>query len=140
MKTAYPVVISRAGKDFLASVPDCEIDTQGRNLVEAIENARDAISIWCVSTQDDFSRKLPVPSELSAVEHEDGDIVTLVDGDIVTLVDVDLDAYRRMLDTRSIRRNITLPGWLDNAVKKSNMNVSGFVQTALAEHLNVQRP
>ncbi len=87
MKTAYPVIISRDNDYFLASVPDLDIDTQGKSLIDAIEMARDAISIWCVCEQDDMKRTLPIPSSVNDVIHNPEDIVTLVD--------IDIDAYRR---------------------------------------------
>lgn len=36
---------------------------------------------------------------------------------IVSLVDVDLTAYRRMLDNKTVRRNVTLPNWLNRKQK-----------------------
>jgi predicted RNase H-like HicB family nuclease len=128
MKTAYPVIISKGDKFLIASVPDCEIDTQGKNIVEAIEMARDAISIWCVCEQDE-GRKLPKPSETSAVKHGKGDVVTLVD--------VDLAAYRRALDNRSIRKNLTIPSWLNEKAEKAGVNYSQILQTALKQHLDI---
>jgi len=128
MKTAYPVVISKGSKYLIASVPDCKIDTQGKNIVEAIEMARDAISIWCVCEQD-AGRKLPKPSVISTVKHNKGDTVTLVD--------VDLTAYRRKLDNRSIRKNLTIPSWLNERAEKAGVNYSQLLQTALKQHLDV---
>ena len=85
MKFAYPVILSKDGNYMLAFVPDCDIDTQGETLVEAIEMARDAISLWCVCEQD-AGREVPLPSELPVVPHHVNEIITLVD--------VDIDAYR----------------------------------------------
>ena len=93
MKIAYPVVISKGQKFLIASVPDREIDTQGESIVDAMEMARDAISIWCVGEQD-AGRELPPPSELTAITHNVGDTVTLID--------VDVDAYRRKQDSQRV--------------------------------------
>jgi len=128
MKIAYPVVIAKGEKFFIASIPDCEIDTQGESIVEAIEMARDAISIWCVS-QEDEKRQLPKPSEISAIVHDDGEIVTLVD--------VDISAYRRKLDNRTVRKNVTLPSWLNEEAEKHNVNFSQILQQGLKEHLQL---
>ena len=128
MKLAYPVVISKDGKFLLASVPDCEIDTQGNNLVDAIEMARDAISVWCVCEQD-MGRQLPLPSDLSSIKHDEGDILTLVD--------VDIDAYRRTLETRTIRKNLTIPAWLNDAAEKEHVNFSQILQQGLKQHLRI---
>jgi predicted RNase H-like HicB family nuclease len=77
MKTAYPVVISRDGDDRLVSVPDCEIDTQGLSVVDAIELARDAISLWCVC-QEDLGKTLPTPSNPADVPHSPDEMVALL--------------------------------------------------------------
>lgn len=128
MKTAYPVIISKGTKYLIASVPDCLIDTQGENLVQAIEMARDAISIWCVCEQD-AGRTLPKPSDISHVQHEPDEIVTLVD--------VDIDAYRRLLENRTIRKNLTIPSWLNEQAEKAGINFSQTLQKALKEELRL---
>jgi predicted RNase H-like HicB family nuclease len=124
MKLVYPVIITKDGKYLLASVPDCDIDTQGKNLAEAIEMARDAISIWCVCEQD-AKRELPAPSELSSLKTGSGQIATLVD--------VDIDAYRRILDNRTIRKNLTIPAWLNTFAEAKNINFSKVLQDSLTE-------
>jgi predicted RNase H-like HicB family nuclease len=128
MKTAYPIVITKGKKFLLASVPDCEIDTQGENIVDAIEMARDAISIWCVGEQD-AGRTLPIPSELSAVTHDSRDIITLVD--------VDIDAYRRKLDNRTIRKNVTIPSWINEQAELAGVNFSAILVRGLKQELQV---
>jgi len=128
MKTAYPVVITKGKKYLIASVPDCEIDTQGKDIVEAIYMARDAISIWCVVEQD-AGRPLPVPSELSDVEH--------APGDIVTLVDVDTDAYRRKLENRTVRKNLTIPSWINERAEELGVNFSAVLLKALKQELSI---
>jgi predicted RNase H-like HicB family nuclease len=128
MKIAYPVVISKGAKFLIASVPDCEIDTQGKDIVEVIEMARDAISVWCVC-QEDEGRTLPTPSELTDIECADGEIITLVDADIA--------AYRKKLDSRTVRKNLTLPSWLNEEAEKQSVNFSQILQTALKDHLGL---
>jgi predicted RNase H-like HicB family nuclease len=127
MKLVYPVIISRGSKYFLASVPDCEIDTQGENIGQAIEMARDAISLWCVCQQDE-GREFPVPSDIASVEHTADEIVTLVDADI--------DAYRRRLETRTIRKNLTIPAWLAAFAEENNINFSQVLKEALEKIYN----
>lgn len=128
MKTAYPVVISKGSKFLIASVPDCKIDTQGENLVDAIEMARDAISIWCVAEQD-LGHQIPTPSALSEIEYNDGDIVTLVD--------IDIDLYRRKLESRTVRKNLTIPSWLNEQAEQAGINFSAVLSKALKQELSI---
>jgi predicted RNase H-like HicB family nuclease len=129
LKIAYPIVITKADGCLLVSVPDLQIDTSGQNIVEAIEMARDAISIWCVSEQDDFKRALPEPSAQTAIEHEPDDIVTLVD--------IDLDAYRRSIENKAIKKTLTIPSWLNDRAEKARINFSQTLQKALKDELHI---
>lgn len=56
-----------------------------------------------------------------------------------TLVDVDLTSYRKMLDNRTVRRNVTLPNWLNQEAEKAHVNVSKVLQEALMARLGVSR-
>jgi predicted RNase H-like HicB family nuclease len=128
MKVAYPIIISKGDKYLIVSVPDCAIDTQGLNLVDAMEMARDAISLWCIAEQD-AGRKLPKPSEISSIPCEESDIVTLVDAD--------LSAYRKNIEMRTVRKNLTLPSWLNEKAESANINFSNVLQRALKEELKI---
>jgi len=128
MKVAYPVIISKGEKYLLASVIDCNIDTQGKDIIDAIEMARDAISIWCVAEQS-AGRALPKPTDISSINCEDGELVTLVDSDI--------KAYKRKLDERTVRKNLTLPSWLNEEAEEAGVNFSQVLQVSLKEYLGI---
>ena len=88
MKNAYPVVMTH-GKEFIVVfVPDFNINTQGKDIPEAIEMARDAIGLMGVDIQDD-GEALPLASNYADVQAE------APIGSIVSLVDVDFAEYRR---------------------------------------------
>ena len=87
--------------------------------------ARDAIGLMGIDMQDD-GKPFPAPSE--HVDH--------ATGDVVSLVDVDLLAYRRANEQRTVRRNVTLPSWLNAAANEAGLNVSAILQTALKQQLN----
>lgn len=128
MKIVYPVIISKDKKFLIATIPDCNIDTQGENLVEAIEMARDAISISCVGEQD-AGRQLPMPSDIAAIKHSDENIITLVD--------VDIDSYRRKLENRTVRKNLTIPSWINEQAEQAGINFWAILLKALKQELNL---
>jgi len=129
MKTAYPVVFTKLEVEggFMAYIPDFEANTQGETLAEAIEMARDAIGMCGIDKEDD-GLPLPVPSQGAPCE----------EGQIVSMVDIDFSAYRKRHETRSVRRNVTLPAWLDAAASRENLNVSAILQNALKDTLRAQ--
>jgi len=129
MKTAYPIVMSK-GKEFIVVyIPDFNINTQGTDYANAIEMARDAIGLMGIVMEDE-KENIPAPSELTNIQIENP-------GDIVSLVDVDFAEYRRKHDLRMVRRNISLPAWLDAAASANKINVSRVTQTALKEILHI---
>ena len=85
MKASYPVILTPAGGGYVVFVPDLNINTEGGTIAEALEMARDAISIWGI-TEEDAGRKIPKAS---------GTMPHPADNEIVKLVDVDFAAYRR---------------------------------------------
>lgn len=130
MKLIYPVIIIPTGKDdFYVKIPDMDIATQGNSIENAIDMARDAICLTAVDMQED-GKPLPPTSEISAVTSEEK-------GAIITLVDADIAAYKRMLDKRAVRKNVTIPSWLNEAAEAQHINFSAVLQSALMEQLNI---
>lgn len=127
MKNAYPIVITKGNEKFIVYVPDFHINTEGNDVAEAMEMARDAIGLMGIDMQDDHE-ELPNPSEMSSVKSDDG---------FVTLVDVDFDEYRRKNDMRSVKKNCTIPSWLNYAAEQANVNFSLVLQEALKQKLGI---
>lgn len=130
MKNAYPVILTKGKTHIIVFVPDFNINTQGKDFFDAIEMARDAIGLMGIDMEDD-NEKIPDPSELSEIVKNSDDVVTLVD--------VDFDEYRRMNNMRTVRRNVTLPMWLDYEAEKSKINVSAVLQRALKAELKITK-
>ncbi len=135
MKSAYPTFIAQDGKDFLVYVPDLDIYTEGTSFTDAIDMARDAIGL---KGMDD--NHLPEPSSYAeamdkakADADEDFDFST----GTLTFVDVDFAAYRRKHDTRTVKKNCTLPCWLNEAATEAKLNFSQVLQEALIQKLNI---
>lgn len=130
MKLAYPIVLSQGTDHIIVYIPDFDINTQGNDYADAIEMARDAIGIMGIDMEDEHE-ELPKPSKITNVSKEQAN-------DIITLVDVDFAEYRRKNDLRAVRRNVTLPRWLDFEAEKSGINVSAVLQRALKQELHIQ--
>lgn len=140
MKQVYSVLIAEYKKDFLVYVPDMEIYTEGKSMVDAIEMARDAIGLKGIDLEDD-EKTIPLPSNREeAIEKAkaDADIFDYSTG-VLTLVDVDFYEYRRRMDNKTVRRNVTLPNWLNAEAERAQINVSRVLQDALMSILGVSR-
>ena len=90
MKSIYPIVMTQ-GKNFvLVFVPDFDINTQGKDIPDAIQMARDAIGLMGIDMQD-VGEALPEALSLANVQGN------APSGSIVLLVDVDFAEYRRKM-------------------------------------------
>lgn len=144
MKQVYPTFILNTNDgsehSFLVCVPDLEIFTEGDSFADAIEMARDAIGLTGISMEDN-KEELPVPSDqMAAMEKvkQNTEDVDFSQG-VLTYVDVDFSEYRKKVDTKTVRRNVALPSWLNYEAEHAGINVSRVLQEALMNVLNVKR-
>ena len=127
MKSAYPIILSPADKGFVVYVPDLDINTEGTTIAEAIEMSRDAIGLWGICQQDE-GNEIPTPKTMTPHHNSD---------EMVSIVDVDFDFYRRINETRTVRKNVTIPSWLNEMAEKNKINFSAALQEGLKHQLNI---
>jgi hypothetical protein len=58
---------------------------------------------------------------------------------VLTYVDVDFAEYRKKVDTKTVRRNVALPSWLNYEAEHSGINVSRVLQEALIHTLHLEQ-
>lgn len=91
MKAAYPTILTKVDDVILVEVPDLEILTEGKDISDAIDMARDAIGITGIILQD-LKQEISEPPSLQDVDPQKGTFASDGSG-IVTLVDIDFNAY-----------------------------------------------
>lgn len=139
MRKVYPVILTYDSGMILIEVPDLDILTQSDNdeLARAMEMARDAIGLKGISMED-HDEMIPDASEITSIDVTKGEFYE--DGNsFVTLVDIDFVEYRKKNDNKMVRRNVTLPNWMNVAAEKEKLNVSKVLQEALAAKLQTVR-
>lgn len=127
MKAVYPIILTPDKNGYVVSVPNLNINTEGKDIPDAIEMARDAIGLWGIC-EEDAGRAIPVTSS---------ELPAHAENEITTLVDIDFAAYRRANDLRTVRKNVTIPSWLNNLAESSGINFSQVLQDGLKSRLNV---
>lgn len=137
MNKVYPVIFTQEADVVLVEVPDLGIFTQGMDLAEAIYMARDAIGMKGISLMDD-GEKTVEPSEITEIDITKSEFYQERNS-FVSLIDIDFDEYRRKHDNKMVRRNVTLPNWMNAAAEKEGLNVSKVLQDALRERLQPVR-
>ncbi len=125
MTNVYPIILTRYSDGYLVSIPDFDINTEGSDLAEAIFMARDAIGLMSIQYQD---MGKPLPEAFSRS-------FSLGENDTQTLVDVDLDEYRRKHDNKMVKKNCTIPYYLNVEAERRGLNFSRVLQEALLEKI-----
>ncbi len=136
-KRAYFSTITYDKGTYLVEVPDLEIFTESPTLEGAIEMGRNAIGEVALA-RIDMGLDVPEPTDdvskvLAMSEYK------AVGEQITTLIDIDIAKYQLMSDNRAVRRNVTLPNWLNVMAEESGINVSKLLQEALMSKLNVSK-
>lgn len=80
--------------------------------------------------QDD-GEALPEASSIASAQAE------APSGAIVSLVDVDFAEYRRKNDMRVVKKNCTIPSWLNFEAERAGVNFSAVLQAALKSELHI---
>ena len=62
MQAVYPVLFTKTEDCILVEVPDLEVLTEGKDMKNAIDMARDAMELTCV-TLEDHKKEIPAPSD-----------------------------------------------------------------------------
>ncbi len=127
MKNSYPIILTPEEKGFTVYIPDFEINTQGDDLTQAIEMARDAIGLMGIDMEDD-GKAIPLPDTKKK---------EISSPDFVSYVDVDFAEYRRKNEVKTIKKNCTIPSWLCYEAEKAHINFSQVLQTALKKELRI---
>ena len=115
---------------YIVKVPDASgCVTGGDTLKEAMYMIKDALSVYLCSLED-HKEDIPVPSDPTT-------IVVNETGAFLSLIEVDTTKYRAETDNRSVRKNLSLPAWLNFKAEQAHINCSQLLQEALRERLNL---
>ena len=130
MHLVYPAVFypDDESPSYAVVVPDLPgCVSGGSSLAEAIAMGEDAASGWILSELED-GKAIPAASRMEDI-HPDPEI-----GEgFVSLLALDMDTYAAKYGSKSIRKNLTLPAWLNTFAEAKGLNVSKVLQDALTD-------
>lgn len=118
----YPCEEQEGYTVVVPDLPGCV--TQGRSLLDAIGMAVDAASGWILDEMED-GNPIPPASKIEDVCADDRP------GGFVNLIVLDIDAYAEKYGEKAVRKNLTIPAWLNTYAEANNVNFSRVLQDAL---------
>ncbi len=127
MKLLYPAIFAPLEETdgfcvTFPNLPGCV--TEGSTLTEALEMAADAGCGWILDELED-GKLPPRASERDAVAPEGS-------GAFVNLVILDIDRYAEKYGSKAIRKNCTIPAWLNTFGEQNNINFSQVLTDSLS--------
>ena len=128
MKLVYPAIFypDEEGR-YTVEVPDLPgCVTFGDSLAEAIYMGEDAASGWVLSELEE-GKEVPAASQIGEIRPEEGE------NGFVSLLTLDMDAYSEKYGRKAVRKNLTIPAWLNTFAEKQKINFSQVLTEALTE-------
>ena len=131
MKYTYPAVFTPEDSgQYSVSFPDLPgCYTSGDDMADAIYMAQDALCLMLYDMEQDA---IEIPSACKPQN------VKTTANQFSSVIAVDTETYRRFYETKSIKKTLTIPMWLNERAEQANINFSGVLQSALKEILHTQ--
>ena len=124
-KYAYVAKLTQDDGHVMVEFPDIpNCFTEGDTLVEALELAEDVLCM-ILCDMEDKTQQTPTPSDIDGIVCEDGELVALVKADTLS--------YRKRTNSKSVKKTLTIPAWLNEMGEKQKVNYSQILQEALTE-------
>lgn len=130
-KYIFPAIFSFDDDGISVEFPDLPgCLTCGNTEDEAIRMAKDALGLHLYGMERDDD-EIPVPSNISEIHTESNQAVILVE--------VWMPVVRDEIENRAIKKTLTIPKWLNDVAENNKVNFSHILQTALKEHLGLNK-
>ena len=127
-KYAYPAVFT-AEEDGQYSInfPDLEgCYTCGESIEDGIEMAEDALALVMYGYEKD-GKEIPEPSKPADIP--------LAKGEFVNFIACDTLEYQKKFNGKSVKKTLSIPGWLDEKASSMGINFSQVLQEALLKKI-----
>lgn len=139
MLSAYPACFFKEENGYSVVFPDLGyLATCGETIDEAFAMAIDALAGYLFTAKLDKD-PIPVPSEMKTIdaaavakelEIEPGEY-------FINMVTVDVDEYARTHFTKSVKKTLSVPAWLNEMATAKGINFSQVLQEGLKARLGI---
>lgn len=129
MKYVYPATFTKEYCGYSVNFPDIpNCFTCGETIEEAVIMAEDALSIVLYENYEKLGKDVPIFSEVS-------DIV-IDENTFINYIVCDTEFYKKIDNKRkAVRKNVTIPEWLNDEAASAGINCSQVLQDALRKEL-----
>ena len=126
-KYAFPAVFTPEDEGYSVLFPDLEgCYTCGDDMEDALEMAEDALALVLYGYEKG-QREIPSPSKRTDIR--------LKGEEFVNYVACDTMAYRKMYNSKAVKKTLTLPEWMNEEATALGVNFSQVLQEALLQKI-----
>jgi predicted RNase H-like HicB family nuclease len=131
MKYVYAAVFKDEDGYIQVSIPDLPgLYTFGDTLLDALDMVKDAGEMWLWDAENK-REDIPKARPHAEIEKEFGGSDAFVN-----VVMLDTDEYRRLNDTRAVKKTLSIPGWLNYRAEQANAPFSQILQEGLKNYIS----
>lgn len=124
MKTIYPAVFHYEDNSYWVEFPDLPgCQSFGETLEETYKNAKEALGAYYVTALEE-KININKPSSIKDIKSDDNSFATLVEADF-------------SVKSKSVKKTLTIPSWLNDMAIEKNINFSQVLQDALKNQLHI---
>lgn len=121
--TVFPAIFTKMNDDgsyYIVDFIDLKnCTTEGETIQEAYYMAQNAMGLFL----DDLT-KFPKPTL-------DFSNIKLNKDQFISFIGIDMNDYRKKFNNKSVKKTLSIPGWLDTLAEKENINFSQLLQEAI---------
>lgn len=129
MKLVYPAVLTPwdEGDGYTVTVPDLPgCVSEGASISEALLMGTDAASGWVLDELED-GNSVPASSTLEDTASE------APKNSIVSYLVLDMDSYAERYGKKAVRKNITIPAYMNAYIEDNGLSLSEITQNAIEQ-------
>lgn len=127
MLVIYPAIIHEDDDGLWAEFPDLPgCFTQGDTQEELLANAQEAAECFLLGLLED-GEKLPVATAPQNIKLTEANTYT-------SLIQAKIDLAKH---SKSVKKTLTIPAWLNKRALEANINFSSLLQDALVKELKI---
>lgn len=123
-KLFYPAVFTPEDDGgYSVALPDLDgCFTQGETIEDAYKMAFDALGL-AIDFLESEKRTIPSPSTPNEIK--------LNENEFVVIIEFDMLEYQKKHNSKSVKKTLTIPQWLNEEAMAKNINFSQVLQEAL---------
>lgn len=124
----YPAIFTNEDNSYWVEFIDLKgCFSDGETLAEAMENAKEAMGLYL----EDLSEYPKCTTDLSNIN--------LDSNQIISFVSINMEEHKKKYETKSVKKTLSIPAWLNTMAENENVNFSQLLQSALIEKLNIDK-